>query len=307
MKQGAQAGLPWRLSVSEPPSQEPAAGVAATTMPWGARKHEWNVNFEWDAPKPPFRRLTGEQVKSWNDNGFLLIENALSPPDLQRLIDEIDPLEAQAEAYLREHLGGKAFIARAGEITFTNHLAAKSPTVRELVLGDVVLDLCHDLVGPDCRMYWDMSVYKKPGVTKPFPWHQDNGYTFVEPQQYVTFWFSLTDATPSNGCPWVMPGWHLQGTLAHRLTPLGFQCFEQEPAGAVAVPAKAGSIVVFSSLAPHTTLANLTEHTRKSYILEVAPEGAYTVRRDQAGSLHRTPCNNPRQFQILRGGEWAVA
>ncbi|MEZ5248214.1 MAG: hypothetical protein R2713_03060 [Ilumatobacteraceae bacterium] len=37
-------------------------------------------------------------------------------------------------------------------------------------------DLCHDLVGPDVRLYWDQAVYKKPEKPRRFPWHQDNGY-----------------------------------------------------------------------------------------------------------------------------------
>ena len=30
---------------------------------------------------------------------------------------------------------------------------------------------------------------------------QDNGYTFIEPLQYLTCWVALNDATPENGCP----------------------------------------------------------------------------------------------------------
>jgi hypothetical protein len=64
----------------------------------------------------------------------------------------------------------------------------------------------------------------------PVLWHQDNGYTFVEPQQYLTCWVALTDATEANGCPWVAPGVHKLGTLAHRyVEPLGFECFDDPP------------------------------------------------------------------------------
>ena len=56
------------------------------------------------------------------------------------------------------------------------------------------------------RLYWDQAVYKKPDTAAPFPWHQDNGYAYVEPQQYLTCWIALTDATEDNGCPWVVPG-----------------------------------------------------------------------------------------------------
>jgi hypothetical protein len=53
--------------------------------------------------------------------------------------------------------------------------------------------------GPDVRLYWDQAVYKKPRTEAPFPWHQDKGYTFVEPQQYLTRWVALTDADLKTG------------------------------------------------------------------------------------------------------------
>ena len=126
-------------------------------------------------------------------------------------------------------------------------------------------------------------MYKKPGTEFPFPWHQDNGYAFVEPQQYLTCWVALTDATEENGCPWVVPGLHRLGTLAHEYSDIGFVCL-REPEGAVPVPAPAGSIVVFSSLTPHSTGPNRTGTVRKSYIVQFAPVG----RRRGPGRARRT-------------------
>ena len=81
---------------------------------------------------------------------------------------------------------------------------------------------------------------KKPEDPKLFPWHQDNGYNFVEPQTYLTCWIALTDATVENGCPWVQPGGHLRGTLKHHLTELGWVC-RQDDDGALAAPVRAGA------------------------------------------------------------------
>ena len=150
---------------------------------------------------------------------------------------------------------------------------AESETLRAFSRHPVFQGLCHDTLGPGARLYWDQAVYKKPGNPEDFPWHQDNGYTFIEPQQYLTCWVALTDATLDNGCPWVVPGLHRGGTLEHRGTRLGLQCLET-PTEAVAVPARKGDIVVFSSLTPHRTGPNATAEARKSYILQYAPDGA---------------------------------
>ena len=106
---------------------------------------------------------------------------------------------------------------------------------------------------------------------------------------------ALSDVTEANGCPWVVPGLHRQGTLAHRTTDLGYVCLEDAP-DAVPVPAAAGSIVVFSSLTPHSTGPNLTDTVRKAYIVQYAPDGARTFDRD--GAVSGT-CDVPeRQFLV---------
>ena len=52
---------------------------------------------------------------------------------------------------------------------------------------------------------------------------------------------------------------------------------------------KAGSIVVFSSLTPHTTRYNTTDETRKAYILQYAPDGAVALQGDPVARLPHRP------------------
>ena len=64
----------------------------------------------------------------------------------------------------------------------------------------------------------------------------------------------------------------------------------------IRMTAPAGSIVVFSSLTPHRTGPNLTDSTRKAYILQYAPDGARAFRNPAgAGELQNDPA---RQFLI---------
>ncbi len=264
---------------------------------------ELNRSFEWHDHRGPFRVVTDAQARSYDERGFFVLADAFSPAEVDALAAAIDPFEQRAEEALRGMEGGRFFIARADEITFTTHLVLHSELLRRFTVGSLFADLCADLIGRDVRLYWDQAVYKKPGTESPFPWHQDNGYAFVEPQQYLTCWVALTDATEDNGCPWVVPGLHRRGTLAHEYSDIGFVCL-RDPVGAVPAPASRGSIVVFSSLTPHSTGPNRTEDVRKAYIVQFAPTGAEVVRRGPDGPLQRVPADDPaRQFEILRGGE----
>ena len=265
--------------------------------------HPFNEGFLWRSSPVGGRALSEEQASRFDDEGFLLCEGVFDADQIARAVQEIDPFEEKVEDFLRTRDEGRLFIAKADAITFTTHLVARSRYLRELSAAPAILGLCHDLIGPDVRLYWDQAVYKKPEKPRSFPWHQDNGYTYLEPQQYLTCWVALSDATVDNGCPWVVPGLHRRGTLAHRLTDAGWQCLE-EPENAVAVPARAGSVVVFSSLTPHSTGPNLTDAVRKSYIVQFAPDGA-RVLEAQPGEpepVVELQDDRERQFPVLVAG-----
>jgi phytanoyl-CoA hydroxylase len=258
-------------------------------------RHERNRDFEWRPLATPFRRISRAQAAQYDADGYFLLEGAFTLAETKAVADAIEPFERQGEEFLRTQPGGKVTIAKADAITFTVHIAARSTVLKDFSLHPVFRDLCADLIGPKARLYWDQAVYKKPGNPEEFPWHQDNGYTYTEPQQYLTCWVALSDATQDNGCPWVVPGLHKMGTLKHHMTPLGWRCLT-EAKDAVAVPAKAGDIVVFSSLTPHRTGPNLTNGVRKSYILQYAPDGALAF---PPGAEAGVPQNDPKRQYLV--------
>jgi ectoine hydroxylase-related dioxygenase (phytanoyl-CoA dioxygenase family) len=267
--------------------------------------HPWNHGFEWRDHAGPYQVCTPDQAAQFDREGYFVLEGVLDGDEVAAVRAEIDGFEARLEELLRSQEGERIYIAEAGAITFTTHLVTQSDALRQLAAHPTVVGLCADLVGPDVRLYWDQAVYKKPEKPRRFPWHQDNGYTFVEPQQYLTCWLALTDATIENGCPWVVPGLHRRGTLRHRyVDPLGFECLEDDPTK-VAAPVSAGGMVVFSSLTPHLTGPNTTDDVRKAYILQYAPDGARRLDGDPAAGppTGTTPMDDrDRQFPVLVAG-----
>ena len=262
-------------------------------------RHPLNTGFEWRSPQPPFRQLTAAQADQFDRDGYVVVDDLIDAATLADVTKEIDRYEAKVDAYLKTQPNERVSIAESGALTVSIHLAARSQMLRDLVSSSAFTDLCSDLIGPDVNLYWDQAVYKKPEKPRRVPWHQDNGYTYIEPQQYLTVWLALTDATLDNGCPIVAPGLHHFGTLAHYyVEPLGYECFE-DPPRREAAPVRAGGAVVFSSLMPHLTGPNTTDAVRKAYIVQYAPAGACT--RTETGDV---PCDDPdRQFPVLRNGE----
>ena len=280
--------------------------MTATAPP----RHPWNDDFTWRDHKGPHRTLRVDQVRQFDEDGYLVVRDVVAPDMLAEVVGELDGFEAEMDALLRTRADGRLSIAETGAITFSLHLVTRSARLRALSAHPLIAGICRDLVGPDVRLYWDQAVYKKPEKPRRFPWHQDNGYTFIEPQQYLTVWLALTDATEENGCPWVVPGLHRRGTLRHHFVdPLGWECLK-DPAGAIAAPVPAGGAVVFSSLTPHLTGPNTTDAVRKASILQYAPYGAQILQGDPGAGPpdSRTPCDAPdRQYPVVRDGELVAA
>ncbi len=268
-------------------------------------RHRWNTSFAWRRPTAEPRRLTADQVDSFHDDGWLIVDDLVDPATLADLTADLDAIEEEAAAFVRAQPDSRLLISESGAITFAPHVVPRSDAARRLSRSQPLTDLCHDLLGPDVRLYWDQLVYKHPDKPREFPWHQDNGYAYVDPQQYLTVWLALTDATVDNGCPWVAPAHHTHGTLAHRYVhPLGLTCFDDHPDAAPA-PVRAGGAVVFSSLTPHRTGPNTTDSTRKTYILQYAPDGAEVLQGDPAAGppTGRVTQDDPdRQYAVLRHG-----
>ncbi len=268
-------------------------------------RHPWNTEFEWEDRAGAPTTLRPEQVRRFDEQGFVVVPDLVPPAERAAIESVLDGFEAEADAFLQSVDAGRISIAETGAITFATHLSARSDLLRALTTAPAIVGICADLVGPDVNLYWDQAVYKKPEKPRRFPWHQDNGYAYVEPQQYLTIWLALTDATVDNGCPWVVPGVHRHGTLRHTFVdPLGYECLS-EPEGAVAAEVPAGGAVVFSSLTPHLTGPNTTHAVRKAYILQYAPAGAEVLRGDPTlgPPKRREPADAPdRQYPVLRGG-----
>ena len=260
--------------------------------------HPDNKGFSWSVPKGPYQYLSDEEVKQFDKKGYLTIENAFDSKFMQHIVSLIDPFETKVTEALRGFKDGKVFISRAEEITFSTHLVTLSKELKKFSKHEVFSSLCLDLIGKNVRLYWDQAVYKKPGTQEEFPWHQDNGYTFIEPQAYLTCWLALNDTNESNGCPWVMPELHRLGTLKHDTTDLGFE-IPLNSKDAVPLPLKSGSIAVFSSLTPHMTGPNTSKGIRKTYILQYAPDGA---KRKISKSLTEPVDDESRQFYVVKDG-----
>lgn len=216
--------------------------------------------------------LTEAQLKQYEEQGYMIFEQLFSPDEMRELTRRIDLLDEESEKSLQQ--SGQRGISFANQINFTAFLNKKDPYIRQFVADDRFVNITTQILGPNVKLYWDQSVYKRPEAPRDFPWHQDNSYQPIDPIHYLTCWLALEDATIENGCVWIIPGSHKMGLVEHKKTDIGLQCYFGDDPG-VPVPLKSGSMVAFHSLLFHRSTPNRSTHsTRKGYVIQYSVDGA---------------------------------
>src|SRR5579863_7093598 len=87
-----------------------AEGVVSTLSSTGESVpalHPLNLGFAWTPVYGPFRAITAEQARSFNESGFFVLEDAIDRATVMRVRDAIDPFELKAEEFLRSRPDGR--------------------------------------------------------------------------------------------------------------------------------------------------------------------------------------------------------
>lgn len=211
--------------------------------------------------------LNAQQLRQYSDAGYIIFHDLFTSAEMDALDALIEPFDRahNEELQRRRTTGGSNDVA--DQIVFTGLINQRSHELQAFAADQRFVDITTALLGPDIRLYYDQSVYKRPEARRDFPWHQDNGYTPTDPIHYVTCWLAVSDASVANGCVWIKPETHKLGVVEHTQTPIGWQCYFGDDPG-VPVELTRGSMVVFQSLLFHRSGPNTSSDTRKAYVLQ---------------------------------------
>ena len=187
--------------------------------------------------------------------------------------DECDEITAHVEQAAFELALGDA---SDGPLSYRPMMHLASPELTAVATDPRWAPIVLPLLGTgDARLYWEQAVAKPPQARTELPWHQDNGYTPLVPEEYVTCWLALDDAELENGCLWVIPGSHRGGTVRHHNGAGPFRVGHDGPdADGVPVPVRRGSVLVFSSLLMHRSGPNTTDRPRRAWIIQYCSAAA---------------------------------
>jgi phytanoyl-CoA hydroxylase len=231
--------------------------------------------------------LSHEQVQSYQDNGFVVIENFLSP-------DELDLWRTAVTNAVGERAGikipGKNI--KTGEADGINedsdyfakvfdqllNLWQTSEVIRQIMLDDRLGKMTTQLSGADGMRIWhDQALIKRPWAN-PTAWHLDTPFWSFSDRRAISIWVALDDATLENGCLFFIPGSHKltsfdKITIGRNMDGI-FDVYPQlKNSRPVAAPMKAGSCSFHNGLTVHGANANMTPGFRRAMTCAYMPDG----------------------------------
>jgi len=224
--------------------------------------------------------LTPEQYDRFQQDGFLVIEEFLTPEeveatrsDIARVCEEKATLTQDEDGFNLEKAGGESLRAgapalRPGLLRKIQGAAFQVPAVRDVFTSGKMLDCMEDLMGPNIYYHSSKVMFKPARGGSAKPWHQDAAYwRQYEPNQ-ITIWIALHDATEENGCIWAIPGSHKLGLIPHVKAELQVEESRIDMDKATPVPVPAGGLLIFHSLVLHASQKNESEKPRWAIICD---------------------------------------
>ena len=185
--------------------------------------------------------LTQRQIKSFEQNGYLVLENFVSQEDCDKLrgraskiVEDFDSSESvnifttNEQTRYSDHFfleSGNKIRCFFEEEAFDQNGYLKQPKEFSInKIGHAMHDLdpvfdsfsrteelgavAKDVGFEDPRILQSMYIFKQPKIGGEVGFHQDATFLYTEPISVKGFWFALEDASLENGCMWTIPGGH---------------------------------------------------------------------------------------------------
>jgi phytanoyl-CoA hydroxylase len=229
-----------------------------------------------------------EAIAEYRKNGYLAIENAFSPEEVENalngLVDLImgrnpDFKGIWFEAKAREILPSLTADQRQDAVRKLGFFVDHDAGLNRLATHPGLLAVVARLLGGNPTLFQDMALIKPPRLGREKPWHQDHAY-FAYPigTPIVGVWIALDEATVANGCMHLLEGGHKLGPMIH-FKRRDWQICDDAMMGceAVAVPLKPGGLLLFDGLLPHGTPHNNSNERRRAIQYHYAPDTATKV------------------------------
>ncbi|SHI05858.1 phytanoyl-CoA dioxygenase family protein [Marivita hallyeonensis] len=229
--------------------------------------------------------LSAEQKRFYNENGYLLVENAVTAEQLERLreityrlIDASREVTESNEVYDLD----AGHSAEAPRLTRIKLPHKRDPYFWDLIRDSKLTEVLTDLLGPHTNLLTSKLNTKAPGGGRAVEWHQDWAFYPATNDSLLAFGLMLEDVDEANGPLMVIPGTHKGPILSHMAN--GYFAGAIDPddplferAKAVTLTGKAGDMTVHHARILHGSAPNMSDRNRLILFYECSASDAWPI------------------------------
>jgi len=231
--------------------------------------------------------LSKEQIQFFQTNGFIVIEDFLSPEELTQWREAVTEAVKDRNGIKMPGKEGKVGMddginkdAEYFSKVFDQllNLWQTNDKVKEIMLDERIGKMAAELSGASgIRIWHDQALFKRPWAN-PTSWHLDTPFWSFSDRKALSIWVALDDATLENGCLYFIPGSFKETTFVNKGIGKNMDgIFEAYPqfaqVASVAAPMKAGSCSFHNGLTIHGAGANMSSGYRRAMTCAYMPDG----------------------------------
>lgn len=215
------------------------------------------------------REATAEQIDSFREHGWLVVEEAVEPAEIAEVAARMDVILRKKHKLAYDWAWEKGRSKEKREFKIVQGSPSMVwPEIARARFRLWMIEFASRLMNAPIEFWYDQFLAKPPRDGAPTYWHQDEGYwgrNLVD--RGITCWMPLHDVDERNGCMHFIDRGHRDGVLVHR-QPEHIQSdllyCEPDLARVVACPLRAGSVTFHHGKTPHMTPANLSDEWRRA-------------------------------------------
>ena len=224
--------------------------------------------------------VSKEQIQSYQDNGFVVINDFLNEEELELWRQYVgEAVDNRGERKLADGSLVESDDYYARVFTQRINLWNDHEGMRRLMIDDRLGKMAADLAQVDGIRIWHDQALIKPPWGNPTGWHLDNPYWSFYSRDAISLWVALDDVTRDNGCLYFVPGAHKTATydnvgIGSNIGDL-FGAYPQwSTMEAASAEMKAGSCSFHNGLCAHGAGANMTPYSRRAMTCAYMPDGS---------------------------------
>ncbi|MEA1920435.1 MAG: phytanoyl-CoA dioxygenase family protein [Campylobacterota bacterium] len=244
--------------------------------------------------------LTDQQLKTFNEDGFLLIRNFITPQEAHTMLLKAKALvlEARAPIESEEHYHDLDE-SRGFTLRRLRQVYDRDPLISSWMTSEEIRPILKQILGENAVLtlaHHNSIMTKMPSEISNTCWHQDRRYWDFENDKLLSVWLAMGEERMENGLLEFIAGSHLED-----LDPDQFDakvCFKNDLeknqeliSKRVHVDLNPGDVVLFHCKTLHSAHANQTKEPKISLV--------YTVRGESNLPLSNTRSSRHPEIPLI--------